>query len=168
MCVERLNIGAWTNGAQIDRDAACVHRKFLRGSHELSAESFALAMRIDAEEAKIHAVRSLLEINATHKSVAFFKNKKLAGTQILQRSFAVDAIAANKRTLDFKRGVDELCQRAGVGIFCNTNRKKFSSTNWLKKKSSGRGILPRRRVLPRCGEADCIWRCGRCGRRTRF
>src|SRR5207247_8330579 len=96
------------------------------------------------------------------------QKKKVAGAQILQRTFAVDAIGTDEGTLDFKRGVDELRERVDVGIFCKTNRIKFSSTNWLRKKSSGREILPRRRVLPRCGEADCIWRCDRCGKRNRF
>src|SRR5207237_716953 len=138
MRVERLNVGARTDRAQIHRDATGVRCKFFRGSHEFAAEALSLQRGLDTEKAEIHAVASLFEIDATCERVGFFEKKKLAGAQVLQRAVAVDAICADERTLDFKRGVDELCQRVGVGILCKTNRKKFSSTNWLRKKSSGR------------------------------
>jgi len=163
MRVERLNVGAWTDRAQIYRYTSRVDGEFFGSIHEFSAEPFALLCGNDAEQTEVHAIGALLEIDATDKSGDFVEQQELAGAQIFQRTFAVDAIGADERTLDLKSGVDEMCQRAGVGIVCNTNRKKFSSTNWLRQKSSGREISRRRRVLLRCEEADCIWRCGRCG-----
>src|SRR6266705_5783493 len=167
MRVERLNVGARTNRAQVHRNASGVRGGFFRGSHEFAAEALSLQRGLDTEKSKIHAVASLFEIDATCEGVGFFEKKKLAGAQVLQRAFAVDAIGTDERALHFKRGVDEPRQRVCVRIFCETNRKKFSSTNWLRKKSSGREILPRCRVLLRCEEADCIWRCDRCERRNR-
>src|SRR5256885_508294 len=168
MRVERLDVGARTNRAQVHSNASGVHGKFFRGGHEFAAEAPSLQRGLYAEKSEVHAVAALLEIDATCERGGLFEKKKLAGAQILQRAFTVDTIGADKGTLDFKRGVDELCQRVSVGIFRKTNRKKFSSTNWLRKKSSGREILPRCRVLPRCAEADCIWRCDRSGKRNRF
>src|SRR5882672_8244530 len=168
MRVERLNVGARTDGAQIHCDASGARGKFFRGSHEFAAEARSLQCGLDTEKSKIHAVAALLEIDATCERVGFFEKQKLAVAQVLQRTFAVDAIGTDERALHFKRGVDELCQHVCVGIFCNTNRKKFSSTNRLRKKSSGREILPQCRVLLRCEEADCTWRCDRCGKRNRF
>src|SRR5882762_1658477 len=168
MRVKRLNVGARTNRAQIHCNATGVRGKFFRGSHKFAAEALSLQRGLDTEKAEIHAVAALLEIDTTCERVGFFEKKKLTGAQVLQRAVAVDAIGTDERTLHFKCGVDEPCQRVDVGIFCNTNRKKFSSTNWFRKKSSGREILPRRRVLPQCAEADCIWRCDRCGKRSRF
>src|SRR5256885_5036151 len=168
MRVERLNVGARTNRAQVHSNASGVRGKFFRGSHEFAAEALSLRRGIYTKKAEIHAVASLFEIDATDKSAGLFEKQKLAGAQVLQRAVAVDAVGTDERTLNLKRGVDELRQRVCVGIFCNTNRKKFSSTNWLRTKSSGREILPRCRVLPQCAEADCIWRCDRCGKRNRF
>src|SRR5260221_3334965 len=129
MRVERLNVGTRTNGAQVNCDASGVRGKFFRGRHEFAAEAPSLQCGLDTEKAEIHPVASLFEIDATCERVGFFEKKKLAGAQVRQRAVAVDAIGTDERALDFKRGIDELCQRVGVGIFCNTNRGKFSSTN---------------------------------------
>ena len=81
---------------------------------------------IDAEKAEIHAIRFFLEIDATGKCAGFLENQKLAGAEIFQRAFVIDAIASNKRTFDFKRGVDELRQRVGVRILSDAKRKCYS------------------------------------------
>jgi len=156
MRVERLNVGTRTNRPQIYRNTSGVDGEFFGCVHEFSAEPFSLLRGVNAEQTEIHAIGALLKIDTTDKSGTFFEQQELAGTQICQSAFAVDAIGADERALDFKRGVDELRQCVGVGIFCNTNRKKCSSTNWLRKKSNGPGILLPRRVLLQCEEADCI------------
>src|SRR5256885_11818778 len=115
MRVERLNVGARTDGAQIHCDASGVRGKFFRGSHEFAAEAPSLQRGLYTEKSKIHAVAALFEIDATDKSAGLFEKQKLAGAQVLQRAFAVDAIGTDERTLNLKRGVDELCQRVGVG-----------------------------------------------------
>ena len=167
MRVERLNIGARTDRPQIYRYTSCVDGEFFGSVHKSSAEPFALLHGINAEQTEVHAIGTLLKIDTTDKSADFFEQQELAGAQIFQRAFAIDAIGADEGALNFKRCVDELRQCVGVGILCNTNRKKSSSTNWLRKKSSDQEILPPRRVLLQCEEADCIWRCGPCGKRNR-
>jgi len=134
MRVERLNVRARTDRAQIHRDAAFLHCKFFGSSHEFAAEAFSLVRGIDAEKTEIHAVGFFLEIDATDKSAGFFEQQELAGAQIFQCTFAVDAIGTDERALHFKRRVDEPGQRAGFRLFCNANRKKFSSTKQAQEK----------------------------------
>src|SRR5258706_5373236 len=141
MRVERLNVGARTNRAHIHRNATGVRGKFFRGSDEFAAEAPSLQRGLYTEKSEIHAVAALLEIDATDKSASLFEKQKLAGAQVLQRAFAVDAIGTDERTLNLKCSVDELCQRVDVGIFCNTNRKQFSSTKWAQEKIERPGNL---------------------------
>jgi hypothetical protein len=108
MFVERLNVVAWADGAQVHRDAVRVYREFFGGLHEFSTETFALLRRIDAQQSQVHAVFTLLEIDAADRIAGFFEQQKLAGAEIFQIAVAVDAVAANEGALDFKRGVDKL------------------------------------------------------------
>src|SRR5258708_35799759 len=98
MRVERLDVGARTNRAQIHCNASGVRGKFFRGSHEFAAEALSLQRGIYTKKAEIHAVAALLEIDATCERVGLFEKKKLAGAQILQRAFSVDPIRADAPT----------------------------------------------------------------------
>src|SRR5258706_4300579 len=100
MRVKRLNVGARANRTQVHCDASSVRGKFFRGSHEFAAEAPALQRGLDTEKSEIHAVASLFEIDATYERVGFFEKKKLAGAQVLQRAFGVDAISTDKRALN--------------------------------------------------------------------
>jgi hypothetical protein len=126
MLIKRLNIGARTDGAQVHHDAAFFHGKFFGSGHNFAAEALSLPRGIDAEKAEVHAVTSLLEIDATRKGARFFENQELAGAQILQRFFAVDAIATDEWTLDLKRRVDKQRERVGVRILSYAKRKSCS------------------------------------------
>src|SRR3981189_3715138 len=108
-------------------------------------------------------IRLFLEIDTTDESVAFFEKQELASAEVLQHAFAVDAAASNERTLDLERRIDKFRQRVSIGDLCKANGRVL-----LRRKSNGPGILRRGRVLLRCAKAGCIWRCGRCGRRSRF
>ena len=120
--VERLYIAARTDRAQIHRDAASANGKFFSRVHELSAETFALLRRIDAEQSQIHPVPAQFQIDATDKPAALFEQQKLTSIEVIQSADVVDAIAADERTLDFKCRVDEPRKPIGVRVLCNANR----------------------------------------------
>jgi hypothetical protein len=106
MCVERLNVVAWTDGSQVDRNAAHADCKFLGSGHEFATEASSLLFRIDAEHAEVHSVRFILKVDTADDSIAFFEQQELTGPQVFQGAFAVNALAADEWTFDFKRGVD--------------------------------------------------------------
>src|SRR5215475_8512523 len=64
MFIERLNVISLTDGAQVHRNTAIVHRKFFSCVHELSAKAFALLNWIQAEQTQIHSVLAFLQIDA--------------------------------------------------------------------------------------------------------
>ncbi len=127
MPVERLNIVARADRFQVHRRAARVHSEFFRRVHNFSAQAFALMHRIHAEQTQIHSVLTLLEVDTTDRNISLFEKQKFASGQIFQRAVAVNAITADKRTLDFKRCVDEFRQRVDVRILSEPNRVAFSS-----------------------------------------
>src|SRR2546430_14962347 len=97
MRVERLNVGARTNRAQVHCNASGVRGKFFRGGHEIAAEAHSLQRRLYREKAEVHAVASLLEIDATDKSASLFEKEKLAGAHVLHRAAVVDPVGPDER-----------------------------------------------------------------------
>jgi hypothetical protein len=126
MRVERLDVGSRADGSQVHRNAACIRRKFLGGSHELATGAFSLLLWIDAQQAEIHSVGSLFKVDAADEFIGQLEQQKPAGAEIVQRAFQVDAIAADEGALDFKRGVDEPRERAGIRTVGEAERRRGS------------------------------------------
>src|SRR5262249_53318193 len=120
--VEGLDIFSWADRAQLHGNTPGFNGEFLGGIHQFSSEAVSLLPGINAEEAKVHAVTPFFEINATNESPTLFKNQELTRAEILQRAFAVDAIATYEWAFDFKRGVDELRERVGVRVLSDAKR----------------------------------------------
>jgi hypothetical protein len=127
MFVEREYVAARTDRAQIHGETSCARGKFFGCVHEFPAKAFALLGRIDAEQPQIHPVLALFKVDATDKTIFFFEKQEFAGTEIFQRAGAVEAVAAEERTLDCKCGVNEPRKGVGVRILRNANRNCGSS-----------------------------------------
>ena len=126
MRIERFDIGSRADGSQVHRNAACTRRKFFGSGHELATRAFSLLLWIDAQQAEIHAVGSLFKVDAADEFIGQLEQQEPPGAEIVQRAFVVDAIAADERALDFKRGVDQSRERAGVGMIGEAKRRRSS------------------------------------------
>lgn len=122
MLIKRLHyIASGANNTQIHCDTIFLDGQFLSGRSELSAEASSLLGWHYTQQAKIAAVASLFNVNATNEPVIFFANQKFSRTQILIHSFEVNSIALDRNAFHYEGFIDELLERFGVGNFRNTN-----------------------------------------------
>ena len=138
MRVERLDIFSLADRAQVHGNTPGFDGEFLGGVHQFSSEAVSLLPGFNAEEAKVHAVAPFFEINATYESPTLFKNQELAGAEVFQCAFVVDAIAADEWAFYFKRSVDEPSERISVRVFCDAKRRSDSCRASRKDRATGK------------------------------
>ena len=122
MLVKRLDILSLADRAQVHGNATGSDCKFFGLVHEFASETFSLTCWINAEKAEVHAIAAFFEIDAAHKRIILLEQEKLAGAEVFQRAFVVDAVAADERTLHLKRTVNEPPERVRVRILGDSKR----------------------------------------------
>src|SRR5260370_27294369 len=130
--------------AEVDHKTAGLAEEILGGIHEQAAQAATLALRLDAEEAKVAAITAKFNVRAASQTGGVFSNKEFALGHVGANTCGVDAVTLDEGLLDAEGSGDQMAE--GVNVV-GVRGAETQCVGWREK--FGRFAHTRNNILTR-------------------